>query len=149
MKGLRRYRKRSERLIIAIQLSLETDGFTYRKWGGEQRCKRGDWLVDNDGDIYTIDADVFARTYRPVGPGCYLKATPVWARVATEPGRINTKEGLSAYQPGDYLVFNDPDGVDGYCMNAEKFRSMYEAEEQTSEPIAPDLIPEHPPAHLG
>lgn len=129
MEALRRYRKRSDRPIVAIQLSLETDGFTYRKWGGEQRCKRGDWLVDNEGDIYTIDAEVFARTYRRVAPGYYVKATPVWARVATEAGRISTMEGWSAYHPGDYLVFNDPAGVDGYCMSAEKFQSMYEAEE--------------------
>ncbi len=129
MEALRRYRKRSDRPIVAIQLRLETDSFTYRKWGGEQRCKRGDWLVDNEGDIYTIDAEVFARTYRRVGPGHYLKATPVWARVATEAGRIKTMEGFSAYNPGDYLVFNDPAELDGYCMTAEKFRSLYEAEE--------------------
>lgn len=129
MEGLCRYRKRSDRPIVAIRLSLETDGFTYRKWGGEQRCKHGDWLVDNEGDIYTIDAEVFAHTYRRVGPGHYLKTTPVWAVVAAEAGRITTKEGSSVYSPGDYLVFNDPDGLDGYCMSAAKFRSMYEAEE--------------------
>jgi hypothetical protein len=32
--------------------------------GAEQRCKRGDWLVDNGGEVYTVDGDSFARTYR-------------------------------------------------------------------------------------
>ncbi len=59
-----RYRKKSDSYVIAVQLDLDTDGFTYRKWGGEQRCKIGDWIVDNRGDIYTVDGEVFARTYR-------------------------------------------------------------------------------------
>ncbi len=45
-------------------------------------------LVDNLGDAYTIDAEVFAATYREVSPGVYVKSTPIWAEVATEPGRI-------------------------------------------------------------
>jgi hypothetical protein len=126
MEKLRRYRKRADRPVVAVRLDLETDGFTYTKWGGEQRCKRGDWLVDNDGEIYTIDNDVFDRTYRRIAPGQYVKTNRVWARVATEAGRIKTKEGLSAYQPGDYLVYNDAKGEDGYCMSPEKFAGMYE-----------------------
>lgn len=57
--------------MVAFQLDLDTDGFTYRKWGAEQRCKRGDWLVDNGGDCYTVGAEAFARTYRRVSPGAY------------------------------------------------------------------------------
>lgn len=126
MEALKRYRKRADRPVIAVRLDLDTDGFTYTKWGGPQRCKRGDWLVDNDGEIYTIDAEVFARTYRQTAPGQYVKTTRVWARVAGEAGRIKTREGFSRYSPGDYLVYNDPDEDDGYCMAPERFTAMYE-----------------------
>jgi hypothetical protein len=123
-----RYRKRSDQSVVAIQLALETAGFTYRKWGAEQRCKPGDWLVDNNGDVYTIDAEVFAKTYRPVATGQYVKMPPVWAERATADGVVPTKEGQSHYQAGDYLVFNNEDGSDAYCISAAKFEAMYEAD---------------------
>jgi len=122
----RRYRKRATSFVTAVRLDVETDGFTYRKWGGMQRCKPGDWIVDNEGDVYTVDAEAFAHTYRPVGPGLYVKATPVWAAIAQVAGAIETKEGVSHYVPGDYLVYNDEAGTDGYCVSAEKFEAMYE-----------------------
>jgi hypothetical protein len=124
-----RYRKKSDRFVIAIQFDLDSAGFTYRKWGAEQLCKPGDWLVDNEGDIYTVDRDVFAKTYRQVRPGNFVKTTPVWAEIAATSGIIDTKEGSSHYQKGDYLVYNNQDGTDGYCVNADKFESMYEPDE--------------------
>ncbi len=125
----RRYRKRADRPVLAVRVDLDIDGFTYRKWGGVQRCRRGDWLVDNAGDVYTVDAEVFARTYRAVGPGQYVKTTPVWAEVATAEGSVATKEGVSHYAPGDYLVYNREDGSDAYCVSAAKFEAMYEPDE--------------------
>src|SRR5262245_53084089 len=66
------YRKKASQYVVAVRLDLETDGLVYRKWGGTQRAKAGDWLVDNDGDIYTVDAEVFARTYERVLAGVYI-----------------------------------------------------------------------------
>jgi len=126
----RRYHKKADRFVIAVQLDLATDGVRYRKWGGEQRAKRRDWLIDNDGDIYTVDRKVFAKTYKRLRPGIYLKTTPVWAEVAAAPGTIRTKEGESRYRKGDYIVFNDRTGTDGYCMSAANFRAMYAPEKQ-------------------
>ena len=57
--------------MAAVRLALNTDGLVYQKWGGEQRAKPGDWIVDNDGDVYSVDADVFARTYRQTATGAY------------------------------------------------------------------------------
>jgi len=125
----RRFRKKADRYVVAVQLNLDTAGFTYRKWGAEQRCKPGDWLVDNQGDMYTVDSGVFAKTYRKVSPGIYVKTTPVWAEVATEPGSVATKEGRSDYAAGDYLVYNNEDGTDAYCVGRGKFESMYEPDE--------------------
>lgn len=123
---LKRYRKRPGNEVIAVQLNLETRGFDYRKWGADQRCKKGDWLVNNNGDIYTVDAESFAQTYREVQPGSYLKFSPVWARKASKAGKIVTKDGATHFQAGDFIVYNDPDGKDGYAVSAAKFEEMYE-----------------------
>ena len=116
--------------MIAVRLSLALQKLTYRKWGATQRAKRGDWLVDNDGDIYTVDARTFARTYKRTGPGTYVKTTPVWAEKAERSGRVKTKEGTTRYNAGDYLVSNNKDGTDAYAIAARKFKSLYTPERQ-------------------
>ena len=112
--------------VVAVQLALETEGFSYRKWGGLQTCKAGDWLVNNQGDVYTVAQDSFARTYREVAPGSYQKVAPVWAEETTAAGSIRTREGETQYEAGDYLVSNEENGSDGYAVPAAKFREMYE-----------------------
>lgn len=114
-------------MICAVQLKLETDGFSYDKWGGEQRCKAGDWLVDNDGDCYTIDQHTFEETYAGVSPGVYRKTRTVWAEVATAGGAVSTGEGATDYTVGDYLVCNNADGSDAYAVSKATFEEMYEA----------------------
>lgn len=126
MGARRRYVKRTGQAVAAVQLALDTQGFTYRKWGGIQTCKPGDWIVNNGGDVYTVDGETFARTYRPAGPGLYVKWAPVWAEAATRPGALRTREGVTHYQAGDYLVFNQEDGGDAYAVSAERFEAMYE-----------------------
>jgi hypothetical protein len=126
MSNRHKYLKRSTEFVIAVQVDLDMDGFTYQKWGGTQRCKRGDWLVNNDGDVYTVDGNTFTRTYRSSGPGTYVKATPVWAEVSGTAGAIRTKEGLTHYSAGDFLVYNEPDGGDGYAVERDEFDRMYE-----------------------
>jgi hypothetical protein len=122
----RQYRRKPDQFVVAIQLNLDTEGFTFRKWDDVQRCKPGDWLVDNDGDVYTVDRETFARTYAKVGTGQYRKTTPVWAEVASAPGSVRTQEGTTHHQAGDYLVSNDPEGNDAYAVTSEKFLATYE-----------------------
>ena len=71
----RRYLKNPDQFVTAVQLNLDTQGFVFNKWGGEQRCKPGDWLVDNDGDVYTVDAEVFSNTYHRLSPAVFVKTT--------------------------------------------------------------------------
>jgi hypothetical protein len=111
--------------VVAVRLALDMDALVYRKWGGEQHAKPGDWLVDNGGDVYSVDADVFARTYRQTGTGTFVKTTPVWAEKATAAGSVRTKEGATRYQTGDYIVSNDEEGSDLYAMTAEEFERLY------------------------
>jgi hypothetical protein len=125
-KGYRLYRKKAGTAVTAVQLRLEFEGFEYRKWGGIQRCKRNDWLLDNGGDVYTVDAETFGKTYKQVAPGRYLKSAPVWVKQADNAGSIETKEGVTGYQAGDYLVFNDKALKDGYAVSAETFGQLYE-----------------------
>ncbi len=122
----RKYLKRADQAVVAVQLALDTAGFTYEKWGATQTCKRGDWLVNNDGDVYTVEEATFSRTYRQVGVGTYLKITPVWAEAAETPGSVTTKEGITHYRAGDYLVSNEEQGGDAYAVSADKFHEMYE-----------------------
>ena len=129
MPARRRYVKRADRAVVAVQLALETAGFTYRKWDGVQTCKAGDWIVNNEGDVYTVDRETFERTYRQTGAGSYVKTTPVWAEVAHEAGSVRTKEGVTHYRAGDYLVFNEEQGGDAYAVTSEKFEAMYEPAE--------------------
>lgn len=120
-----KYVKRPNQAVAAVQLAVQTKGFTYKKWGAVQRCKARDWIVDNDGDVYTVNRESFRRTYRQVSPGLYLKKAPVWAEVAAKAGRIKTKEGSTGFKRGDYLVFNQRNGADGYAVPARKFKRMY------------------------
>lgn len=124
----KKYKKKQGQTVVAIPLTLDTEGFKYNKWGGEQQCKQGDWIVENNGEIYTIDQAVFARTYSKVSVGIYEKLTVVWAEVANCDGAVSTKEGESAYKRGDYIVSNNSDGSDKYCMSSEKFEAMYEVD---------------------
>lgn len=139
MTSRRQYRRRAGTVVTAVRLDLDTEGFTYRKWGDVQHCKAGDWVVDHDGDVHTVDADSFARTYRRVGPGRYEKHGVVWAEQANRSGAIETKEGRTHFEAGDYLVFNDEAGTDGYAMDAERFEELYEEAERRRSEISADI----------
>lgn len=124
-----RYVKRHPNLVVAVRLDLVTDGFTYNKWGHEQHCKAGDWLVNNAGDVYSVDAQTFAQTYVEVTPGQFRKVAPVWAEQASQAGVVLTKEGATDYGAGDYLVSNRADGSDAYAVTRERFEMMYVLDE--------------------
>ena len=121
-----KYVRKSETTVVAVQLDLDTDGFTYRKWEDLQTCKQGDWIVDNGEDTYTVDRATFEATYRRTGRGLYAKVAPVWAEKTDSDGAVRTKEGTTHYRAGAYLVSNDPEGTDSYAVEAAKFHEMYE-----------------------
>lgn len=123
------YRRKPSQSVVAVQLKMDTDGFRYRKWGDEQHCKAYDWVVDNGSEVYTVDADSFARTYTAVGQGTYVKTGRVWAERAISPGRVKTKEGSTGYEAGDWLVSNEEDGSDCYAVSARRFDKLYELDE--------------------
>jgi hypothetical protein len=87
---------------------------TWRLGGGQQRRR----LHRRRG--------LLARTYRRVGPGAFVKCTPVWAEPARGSGSLATKEGRTDYAAGDYVVSNSEDGSDSYAVQKARFESMYE-----------------------
>lgn len=125
----RKYLRRGDRPVTAVQLALDMDPLVFRKWGGVQRALANDWLVNNNGDVYTVAAASFASTYHPVdpvsAPGQYIKSAPVWACEAADAGAVETREGRTAYQPGDFIVANAPDGDDRYAISRERFHDLY------------------------
>jgi len=130
---LKKYIKKANpnNLIVAIQLNFSLpDGLLYEKWGGAQMASEGDWLVNNNGDVYTVAAESFAKTYSEVSRGLYRKIAPVWARPAAGSGAIRTKEGETCYCAGDYIVSNNSEGRDNYAVEKEKFETMYELAEE-------------------
>lgn len=132
--SLQTYQRRAGSTVIAIPIELkasptEDQGsklFNYHKWDDNQSCKSGDWLVHNGDDVYTVDRETFEKTYSKVSPGVYKKTAKVWAKRAEKAGKIKTKEGATAYSAGDYLVYNEADGKDGYAVSAGKFAELYE-----------------------
>ena len=120
------YRKKSEFYVTAVQIDMELESFNYTKWGGKQSCKAGDWLVNNNGEVYTVEKNYFAIHYQQVSPGVFNKIGQVWAEEASEDGILNTIEGKSEYSTGDYLVFDRKKGGQGYPVKKAQFELMYE-----------------------
>jgi hypothetical protein len=131
-----RYRRKPDAAVTAVRLALDFDSFGYRKWGHPQHARPGDWLVDNDGDVYTVAAASFARTYREAGPGRWIKTAPVWAERATQAGSVTTQEGATSYAIGDWLVSNETDGSDAYAVAAATFERLYEPDPDAGGPGA-------------
>jgi len=113
-------------IAIKIDLNLTTDLF-YHKWGDVQMASSGDYLVLKNGETYTIEESSFESTYSPIPgqPGAYVKTGDVWAIVATEDGQITTKEGLTSFKAGDYIVSNDQLFEDTYAISRKKFDELY------------------------
>jgi len=126
MPARRQFVKRAGNEVVAIQLTLDTSGFTYHKWGDSQTCKPGDWIVQYNGEVYSVDRETFAHTYREHSPGLYRKVSPVWAERMEAAGSVTTKEGVTHYPAGAYLVSNDAEGTDAYAVAAATFEAMYE-----------------------
>lgn len=122
----KRYQRRPEQAVTAIQMTMDFEGLRYTKWGDSQKAQRNDWLVDNGHDVYTVAADSFSATYRALSPGRWLKTAPVWAERAAQAGSVATLEGRTHHEAGDWLVSNNEDGSDAYAISAAQFDRLYE-----------------------
>lgn len=126
------FRKKANRPVIAVQIDIDFDEIRYQKWGDTQRCKPGDWLVNNNNDTYTVNREYFRTHYKNISPGVYEKEGEIWAEVAPENGTIKTIEGSTAYIAGDYLVFDRQIGGTGYAIGKVDFERMYDKIDEKS-----------------
>ena len=124
--GLRKCRRKQRPTVVAVCLDLETEGFLYHKWGSPRRCRAGDWLVNDAGTTYTVDARAFAASYLPLGPGLFENQLFAWVERAKSDGVLPTARGGVGYRSGDVLVFRDEDRIDGEVLAAAEFERLYE-----------------------
>ena len=122
-------RRRPDQYVIAVQLDLDTAGFTFRKWGAEQR----------------VQARRLARRQRrrrlhrrrgqsSRAPTASCAAAPTSRRRRCGPRRARrpaaSPRRRAARTTGRrLLVSNDEDGSDAYAVDAAKFEAMYEPDE--------------------
>ena len=126
MTDRKKYKKRPKYHVTAVQFDLQSEGFNYQKWGSSQYCKPGDWLINNDDDIYTVDKDYFKEHYRKVSAGVFEKVGEIWAEPTESDGSIETIEGETNFRAGDYLVFDRRHGGIGYAISKARFERWYE-----------------------
>ncbi len=131
MPARKAYRKRPQYDVTAVQLDLDFDQWQHQKWGHRQVCRSGDWLINNNDDVYTVDKAYFRDHYQRISVGRYKKIGEVWAEVAASDGEISTIEGSTRYHAGDYLVFDREQKGQGYAIKKIVFERMYEEVQQT------------------
>lgn len=107
--------------VSARQLTTSTEWTSDN--GSRLTALAGDWLLETYGSTWTVNADVFERTYEKQADGTYLKIVAVTARKLTTEVDIVTLEGIAHALPGDWLVCN-PAG-DVWPVNAEEFSRRY------------------------
>ncbi len=127
------YLKKSGNPVTAVKMDLAFDDFIYQKWNASQSGKPGDWLVNNNDDVYTVDNDYFRKNYKCLSPGVYEKIGEIWAEVAQEDGSIETVEGSTSYIAGDYLVYDREVGGVGYAVSKQDFERMYHPKEEKAD----------------
>ena len=96
--------------------------------GDQLRARAGDWWVCDGADRWSVDGEIFARTYVRIGGDRYRKVAAVTAAVISEPLTVPTLEGVVSGSPGDYLVGNP--GGDVWVIPAAVFTARYEQEQQ-------------------
>ncbi|MGQ7787939.1 PGDYG domain-containing protein [Nesterenkonia sp. K-15-9-6] len=92
--------------------------------GAVMEAKPGDWIVDDDGQQWSVDAEVFAETYEAVSEGRYRKTGEVRARQIAQPTSLETLEGSDQLDAGDWVVQN----ASGECWGVSdaRFRRRYQ-----------------------
>lgn len=130
--SLKKYRKKSEQFVEAMQLALPDCRIQYQKWGGAQQAQEGDWLVKNGDEYYTVESTSFSHTYEKMSGNQYKKVGKVWAEIAEQDGEMPTKEGKTQYKKGDMCVYNQADKTDGYATTAQVFHDNYELDDAST-----------------
>lgn len=119
LRGASRYR--STAVVHATRLARPHAWRTGR--GSALSARAGDWLITDGVQEWTVEADIFARTYRRLPDGRFAKDAPVDAVRTDRPLDVPTLEGVARAEAGDWVLR----GVDGelWPVSDAYFRSTY------------------------
>lgn len=112
----------------AVRARMAEANADIRTGHGVLRAVRGrDYIVEYDGgDHAVVRADIFEKTYEPLGGGLYRKRTDVLLRYFTLTRRVvvETLEGPQTAEPGDWIM----QGVEGelWPVSPEKGAEKYD-----------------------
>lgn len=112
----------------AVRAALAEANADVRTEHGVLRAVRGrDYIVEYDGGARAVvRADIFEKTYEPLGGGLYRKRTDVLLRYFTLKQRVvvETLEGPQTAEPGDWIM----QGVEGelWPVSPEKGAEKYD-----------------------
>jgi hypothetical protein len=122
LRGARRYR--STAVVRATRLARPYTWRTAR--GSALSARAGDWRLSDGVEEWTVEADIFARTYRRLPDGRFTKDAPVDAARTDRPLDVPTCEGVARAEAGDWVLR----GVDGelWTVTDAYFRSTYTPE---------------------
>ncbi|WP_445168504.1 hypothetical protein ACTXG7_03690 [Mycolicibacterium sp. Dal123E01] len=117
----RQYRRHGE-----VTAEKRDSGWTWKTRKGEiMNANPGDWAVtDDQGNERSVAPAIFESTHQPVGPRRYQRTGTVFARQATQQEVIETLEGNTAANKGDWIV----KGANGemWPVPNEQFLNSYE-----------------------
>jgi hypothetical protein len=119
MGGARRYR--STAVVRATRLSEPSTWRTDR--GSSMSAHAGAWRVTDGVEEWTVEADIFARTYDRLPDGRFAKHATVDA-VRTDQARdVPTLEGVARAEAGDWILR----GAEGelWTVTDSYFRAHY------------------------
>ena len=87
------------------------------------RANAGDWAVQQDGETWSVDDEIFRATYEHVGGRTWRRRGTVLARPAQPGEKIDTLEGCATASQHDWVVR----GADGeeWPVSADVFAKRY------------------------
>lgn len=111
-------------VVVVKAEQLRADRAWETRRGGRLVGRAGDWLVSEDGDHWTVTAEVFAQTYKPTDVhGHYRKTARVRAVRMARRFLVETLEGPVPGEANDWLVQNP--GGDAWPIDAKTFERRY------------------------
>lgn len=119
--GWKRFRRTGR--VHARKVSI---GWTWSAGEGDRmQAASGDWRVsDEEGNEWSVAADIFPETYRHVSGDIWERRGIVLARPASPGERIATLEGEVDTRAGDWVVRGE--GGEEWPVPAAQFERRYE-----------------------
>ena len=101
-----------------------TDTFQWQSTDGNNLVgEKGDYLIESDGNRWTVQPEIFEKTYSENSDGTFTKTAQVIAVKVNAALTINTLEGESVVHEGDYLLCGE--SADVWSIDSTNFVKKY------------------------